>query len=404
VLITAAELLARQPRAVETSARVLDIGDVALASACEPLPVRAGDLAQLIYTSGSTGLPKGVMLTHHAVRAAVDTVAGYLGITHEDRIASLIPFSSVYGLNQLLCAVRTGAALVVERSPVPHQIIAELRAHETTVLATVPPLWLQLLRVPAFRDERVPSLRIVQNAGGHLPVEAVRRLRAAQPHAQVFLQYGMTETFRSTFLAPDEVDRHPDSVGKAIPGAEILVLRDDGTPCDVGEIGELVYRGPTVSAGYWNDPEMTARVFRTYPGTLSAGNGEGAPDTERVVFSGDLVRRDAEGFLYFVSRRDRVIKSLGFRIGPDEILDVLHASGEIAEGVVTTEPDGQRGERIVACVVLAPEGSAQRLETYCRAELPRHMQPARIDVLQEIPRLPGGKHDLAALRERQLVR
>jgi acyl-CoA synthetase (AMP-forming)/AMP-acid ligase II len=400
-LISAAELLVRQPRAIETSAHLLDIGTVPLAGGCEPLPVRPGDLAQLIYTSGSTGLPKGVMLTHHAVRSAIDVVTSYLGLAPDDRIASLIPFSSVYGLNQLLCAARTGAVLVVERSPVPHQIAAELRAHETTVLATVPPLWLQLLRVPAFRDERVPSLRVLQNAGGHLPVEAARRLRAAQPHAQLFLQYGMTETFRSTFLAPDEVDRHPHSIGRAIPGAEILVLRDDGTPCEVGEIGELVHRGPTVAAGYWNDPEATARVFRPHPCVQRAGDQGTAPDAERVVFSGDLVRRDAEGLLYFVSRRDRVIKSLGFRIGPDEILDVLHASGEITEGVVTTEPDGQRGERIIACVVLAPEGSAHRLEAYCRVELPRHMQPTRIDVLDEIPHLPGGKHDLAALRERQ---
>jgi acyl-CoA synthetase (AMP-forming)/AMP-acid ligase II len=334
------------------------------------------------------------MFTHGNLWSAIQAVTTYLGIGPDDRIASLLPFSSVYGLNQLLCAVRTGAALVVQRSPVPHQIVTEMRVHAVTVLAAVPPLWLQLLSVPSFCSEAIPSLRVLQNAGGHLPTEAVRRIRRAQPHARLFLQYGMTETFRSTFLSPEEVDRRPDSMGQAIPGAEILVLREDCTPCEPGEVGELVHRGPTVAAGYWNDPESTARVFRVIPRSVERDSGD-----ERVVFSGDLVRRDAEGFLYYVSRRDRIIKSLGFRIGPDEIVEALYASGEISEAAVTAEADEQRGARIVAFVVLAPGGCAKRLEAFCRAELPRHMQPARIDVCAAIPRLASGKYDIAALSE-----
>jgi acyl-coenzyme A synthetase/AMP-(fatty) acid ligase len=246
--------------------------------------------------------------------------------------------------------------------------------------------------VPRFRDEAMPALRIMQNAGGHLPVSCLRRLRLAQPQARLFLQYGLTETFRSTYLAPDEVDRHPGSIGRAIPGADILVVRDDLTSCDVGEVGELVHRGPTVAVGYWNDVEATARVFRPDP-----RGGSSAAPAERVVFSGDLVRRDAEGRLYFVGRRDRMIKTLGHRVAPDEVVEVLIASGEILDAVVAGEPDDERGERIVAYVTLSPAGSVKALRSFCRRELPRHMQPSRFEAHCTLPRLASGKYDLQAL-------
>ena len=204
--------------------------------------------------------------------------------------------------------------------------------------------------------------------------------------------YGLTEAFRSTYLPPDEVDRRPESMGRAIPGAEILVLREDGTECAPEEVGELVHRGPTVALGYWADPEATARVYRPHP-----LRPEGTPDQERVVYSGDLVRRDAEGFLYFVGRRDKMIKTLGFRVSPDEVVEVLYASGEVVEAIVTTESDDDRGERIVAFVVLAPNGSLERLEQHAKIELPRYMQPARFEVRDALPRTSSGKHDPKAL-------
>ena len=207
--------------------------------------------------------------------------------------------------------------------------------------------------------------------------------------------YGLTEALRCTYLPPAELDRRPDSMGRAIPGGEAYVLLEDGTPAPPGEIGELVYRGPTVTLGYWNDPEVTARVFRPNPLRPS-----GAPpsDADRVVFSGDLVRRDDEGFLYFVGRRDRIIKTMGYRVGPDEILGVLYASGEVADAVVVGEPDEARGERIVAYVVLAEQGSLERLQAYYGRELPRYLQPARVEVRAALPLLASGKHDLDAVR------
>lgn len=390
VLLTTADMLAQHQRDLRSEAEIVDLSSTGQRARFAPVARDAADLAQIIFTSGSSGMPKGVVFSHRALTTAIDTVVEYLGLASDDRIMSLMPFSSVYGLNQMLCAVRCTATLIVSLTPVPHQILLEAKAHDVSVLAAVPPLWLQLLATPAFRSAPVASFRVLQNAGGHLPVEAVRQLRAAQPNARLFLQYGMTETFRSTFLDPAEVDAHPDSMGRPLPGATIVVVRQDGSPCAPGEVGELVFSGPTLAEGYWDAPEQTAATFRAHP-----FDPEGPA---RVVYSGDLVRYDDEGRLFYVARRDRLIKSLGFRIGPDEIVDVLYASGEIREAVITTEPDAVRGERIIAYVALSPNGSMAKLQQFCREELPRHMQPARIHGGSLLPRLPSGKYDLDALR------
>jgi amino acid adenylation domain-containing protein len=390
ILIASADLLARQPRALDTTAARVLTGDIPATAGFAPVNRVGQDVAQIIYTSGSTGQPKGVTLTHANLWAGARSVITYLGVTEDDRLASLLPFSFDYGFNQLLCTVLSGATLAVERSPVPQQIVASLRSLQVTILAGVPPLWLQLLAASSFRSE-LPHLRAMTNSGGRLPVEAVRTLRQSHPAAKLFLMYGLTEAFRSTYLPPDEADAHPDSIGEAIPGAEILVVRDDGTSCEPGEVGELVHRGPTVALGYWNDPDASAKVFRPHPLRPA-----GAPDAERVVYSGDLVRRDRDGWLYHVGRRDHMIKTLGYRVSPDEVAEALYGSGQVVEAVVGSEPDPERGERIVAYVVLKPEGTLGHLEEFCRAELPRYMQPSRILVRAELPRTSSGKHDVRA--------
>jgi amino acid adenylation domain-containing protein len=391
--ITSLDLLARQPRAPLSDATVILAQEISGGDGMAPADRVGGDVAQIIYTSGSTGQPKGVTLSHGNLWAGARAVTSYLHISHDDRIASLLPFSFDYGFNQLLCAVGNGAALIVERSPVPQQIVGTLRTLEATVLAGVPPLWLQLLTTETFRAEPLARLRAMTNTGGRLPVEAVRALRRSHPQAELFLMYGLTEAFRSTYLPPGEVDGHPDSIGQAIPGAEILILGEDLTPCRSGEVGELVHRGPTVALGYWNDAEATAKVFRPNP-----LRPVGVPDAERVVFSGDLVRLGEDGWLYYVARRDRMIKTLGYRVSPDEVAEALYASGQVQEGIIGAEPDPERGERIVAYVVLADGGSVDLLEAFCRAELPRYMQPSRIEVRAELPRTSSGKHDLNAAR------
>lgn len=392
LLVASADLLARQARQVASGIPQLDPLDVAIASCWEPQPRVGSDVAQLIYTSGSTGSPKGVTISHANLWAGVQSVASYLQLGPADRFASLLPFSFDYGFNQLLCALWCGGTLVIDGSRMPEDIIAWLRSADVTVLAAVPPLWMQLLAVPAFAVP-IPSLRIMTNTGGRLPVDAVRRIRANQPQAQLFLMYGLTEAFRATFLPPDEVDAYPSSIGRAIPGAEILVLREDGTPCTADEVSELVQRGPTVALGYWNDPVATAATFRQNPCRVA-----GAPDAERVVYSGDLVRRDEAGRIFFVGRRDKLIMTLGHRVSPDEVADALYASGEVTEAVVTAEPDGMCGEQIVAVVNLAPGGSVARLRAFCKTELPRYMQPARYQVQEELPRVANGKYDVTAIR------
>jgi acyl-CoA synthetase (AMP-forming)/AMP-acid ligase II len=378
-LVAAPAITARLPRRLRTGAQMIDPGGLPEAGSLEPVPRDEHDVAQIVYTSGSTGQPKGVTLSHGNLRAGAEAVTDYLGISGEDRIASLLPFSFDYGLNQLWCSTAKAATLVVDRSPIAARIVRTLRECEVTVLACVPPLWLQLLQVEAFRSAPLPGLRVMTNTGGRLPVDAVRKLRACQPLADLVLMYGLTEAFRSTWLQPERVDDKPDSIGQAIPGAEVLVVDEHGSECPPGDPGQLVHRGPTVALGYWNDPEATGRVFR-----------------DGAVWSGDLVRRDEEGDLFFVGREDSLIKTLGYRVSPDEVAEVLYASGQVAEALVSSEPDRERGARIVAHVVLAPGGSLGRLQEFAAQELPRYMQPSRVEVHEELARTASGKHDALA--------
>jgi amino acid adenylation domain-containing protein len=392
-LLTSADVHDRLPRPLETSARTIDVRSLPAKDTLRPAARVGGDVAQIIYTSGSTGLPKGVTVSHANLWAGMSSVVTYLEITGEDRIAALLPFSFDYGLNQLLCAAGTGACLVIERSPVPARIAHTLAHQRVSVVAAVPPLWLQLLEADSFRSTPMTSLRVLTNSGGRLPTEAVRALRRCQPAANLVLMYGLTEAFRSTYLPPDRVDDKPNSIGQAIPGAQIHVIDDEGCACEAGQVGQLIHRGPTVALGYWDDPEATARVFR--PNPLRPA---GTPDAERVVFSGDLVSRDEDGDLFFVGRSDTLIKTLGYRVSPDEVVDVLHASGQVVEAVVTSEPDDAVGARIVAYVVLRSGGSLERLEAFVAKELPRYMRPARIEARDALPRTASGKHDAAAAR------
>jgi amino acid adenylation domain-containing protein len=391
VLLTSNEMSDMLGRALETSAKIIEIASIPSASWAAPIVRVEHDPAQIIYTSGSTGQPKGVLISHGNLWAGSQSVAAYTELTANDRLASLLPFSFDYGFNQLLTTLLVGATLVVERSPLAATIAATLRKEEVTLLPCVPPLWLQLLGTPAFRAE-LPALRAMTNTGGRLPETAVRALRTHHPKAKLFLMYGLTEAFRSTFLPPEEADRHPDSIGRAIPGAQIMVLTEAMQEAGVGEEGELVHRGPTVALGYWNDPEATAKVYR--PNPLRPA---GAPDQERVVFSGDLVKRDADGFLYYVARRDKMIKTMGHRVSPDEVASVLYASKQVVEVIIATEPDEARGSRIIAHVVLTEGATVEALQKFAGTELPRYMQPARFEVHASLPRTSSGKHDPKAL-------
>jgi len=357
------------------------------------------DLAAILYTSGSTGKPKGVMLSHANLMAGSSIVSTYLGITDTERILAVLPFSFDAGLNQLMTAFQQGATLVLITFVFAMEIVQMMRKERITALAGVPTVW-SMLAHPASTLERhaFPHLRYITNTGGVMPQSVLATLRKALPTTKIFLMYGLTEAFRSTYLPPEELDRRPTSMGKAIPNTEILVIDDQGRRCRPGEVGELVHRGPTVSLGYWGQPELTARVLKPHP-FLPPEPGE----SEKVCYSGDLVRMDEEGFLYFVGRRDNLIKSSGFRISPTEVEEVLFQSGKVREAAVIGVPDEVLGQAIKAFVTpqnAEPLNSAALLD-FCAEKMPRYMVPKSVAVLDALPKTPTGKIDYPALRRRE---
>ena len=360
------------------------------------------DLAAILYTSGSTGKPKGVMLSHAQILAGASIVSTYLGISEADRILAILPFSFDAGLNQLTTAFQQGGTLVLMSFVFAREIIDMMLQEKITGLAGVPTLW-SLIAQPnsTLQKHRFPHLRYITNTGGAMPQSVLTVLRQALPTTNIILMYGLTEAFRSTYLPPEELDRRPTSMGKAIPNTEILVINEKGQPCQPGEVGELVHRGPTVSMGYWGQPELSARVLRPHP-FLRPELG----DSERVCYSGDLVKMDEDGFLYFVGRRDTMIKSSGFRISPTEVEEVLFQSGMIQQAAVIGVQDEVLGQTIKAFVV-PHDGSpaaAEDLLAFCTEKMPRHMVPKTIEVLNELPKTSSGKVDYPALRRHEGLR
>jgi len=356
------------------------------------------DLAAILYTSGSTGKPKGVMLSHANVVAGSRIVSTYLGITENERILAVLPFSFDAGMNQLMTAFEKGATCVLINFVFAREIVQALLKERITGLAGVPTLW-SLLAQPnsTLSKQPITHLRYITNTGGAMPQAVLKVLREALPTTQIFLMYGLTEAFRSTYLSPDELDRRPTSMGKAIPDTEILVLNEKGQLCKPGETGELVHRGPTVSLG-WNRPEDTARALRPNPALPSE-----LGDSEKVCYSGDLVKMDEEGFLYFVGRRDTMIKSSGVRISPTEVEEVLFQSGKLRGAAVIGIPDETLGQTIKAFVV-PRDGNAldtDVLLSYCAEKMPRYMVPKAFEVMSELPKTSSGKVDYPALRRRE---
>jgi acyl-CoA ligase (AMP-forming) (exosortase A-associated) len=357
------------------------------------------DLAAILYTSGSTGKPKGVMLSHANIAAGSRIVSTYLGITEGERILAVLPFSFDAGMNQLMTAFEKGATCVLINFVFAREIVQALLKERITGLAGVPTLW-SLLAQPSstLSKQPMPHLRYITNTGGAMPQAVLKVLREVLPTTKVFLMYGLTEAFRSTFLPPEELDRRPTSMGKAIPDTEILVLNEQGQLCKPGEPGELVHRGPTVSLGYWNRPEDTARALRPNP-LLPPELG----DCEKVCYSGDLVKMDDDGFLYFIGRRDTMIKSSGVRISPTEVEEVLFQSGKLRGAAVIGIPDEMLGQTIKAFVVPRDGNTLDTdvLLAYCAEKMPRYMVPKAFEVMSELPKTSSGKVDYPALRRRE---
>ncbi len=359
-----------------------------------PLPPSTGDtndLAALLYTSGSTGRPKGVMLSHANLWLGAIAVAHYLRLAPDDRTLAVLPLSFDAGLNQLLSTWAAGASVVPLDYLVAADVVRAVERHDVTTLAGVPPLWIQLSEAK-WPTETAARLRRLSATGGRMPVPVVRQLRALFPHASLYLMYGLTEAFRSTFLDPALVDTHPDLIGRAIPFAEVMVARPDGSIAADGEPGELVHAGPLVAQGYWRDPERTAERFRPAPPASRLGG--------IAAWSGDGVVRGADGLLRFVGRDDEMIKVSGNRVSPTEIEEAAIASGAVAEVVALGVPDLRLGQAIRLVARAAPgEEAEERLLHYFKHELPTFQQPREIVWVDALPRNPNGKLDRVRVRE-----
>ncbi|HZY65376.1 MAG TPA: AMP-binding protein [Rubrobacteraceae bacterium] len=360
-------------------------------------PVLEGDLGTILYTSGSTGQPKGVAFSQRNLVVGAQIVSTYVENTAEDRILAALPFSFDYGLNQLTSSLRVGATLILQNSRLPGDLIKGLRRHEATGLAGVPPLWTLLLRsAKSLEEQPLEHLRYITNSGGRIPYANLQELRRLLTHTKIYLMYGLTEAFRSTYLPPDELDRvTPENwcIGKAIPNAEVYVVNKDGEECAPGETGELVHRGPTVAMGYWGKVEATRKAYKTDPFAHPE-----LPES-KVVHSGDLAYRDEEGYLYLVGRADAMIKSQGYRMSPEEIEDLIIGSGYVSEAVAFGVPDPDVGAQVIVAVSLKDgvngdrNEAAEKIREHCVKNGPPYMVPKEIVVQDELPKTGSGKVD-----------
>ena len=370
----------------------LKIGEEVIDSSGHGLPLSIAepdDLAAILYTSGSTGRPKGVMLSHANLWLGAESVASYLKILREDRVLAVLPLSFDYGQNQLLSTWYAGAAVAPLDYLTARDVVKAVARNGITTLAGVPPLWVQLVEAE-WPVETAAYLKRLTNSGGALTPSLIDAMRRTFPNADIYPMYGLTEAFRSTYLDPKFVADHPTSMGRAIPHAEILVCRSDGTITADEEPGELVHCGPLVAKGYWQDEERTAQRFKPAPRASEYGG--------MAVWSGDTVRRDANHLLYFVGRDDAMIKTAGNRVSPTEVEDVAVASGLIYEAVAFGIPDPRLGAAIML-IVRGKDGVSDEegLAAYLRQNLPNFMQPQAIEWRDALPRNPNGKLDRVAI-------
>ena len=340
------------------------------------------DLAMLIYTSGSTGRPKGVMMTHRNIEAAATSLTGLLKNTADDVILSVLPLSFNYGLYQLLMAVKLGATLVLEKSfAFPQAIFDTMRVEKVTGFPIVPTMSAIIMQMKDLTDGFLPDLRYITNTAAQLPVPHIGFLQKIFPDAEIYSMYGMTECKRCTWLPPHMISEKPDSVGIALPNSEVYLVDEQGAPVAIGDVGEMVVRGPNVMQGYWNNPEASAQMLKT-----------GRNPWEKVLFTGDLLRIDSDGYYYFIGRKDDIIKSRGEKVPPKEVETVLYAHQAVREAVVAGVPDAMLGHAVTALVIATDKAlSEKELIRFCRQHLEDFMVPVFVQIVDELPRTDTGK-------------
>lgn len=348
----------------------------------------SNELAVILYTSGSTGTPKGVMLSHGNLFHGALSVSTYLQNNEHDRILALMPFSFDYGLSQLTTAVLSGASLVLYDYLVPRGVIDIVCRHKITGIPAVPHLWDQLVKVDW---PKMKHLRYITSTGGRLQLSTTEKLTEKFPNTHIYSMYGFTEAFRATFLPPNQLTERPGSIGKAVPSSEVLVVGTDGRELKAFEHGELIQSGPLVSQGYWNDPVGTAAKIHQ--------RDVDSPSGKHFAWSGDEAYKDEDGYIYFVSRMDDLVKLNGYRVSPSEIEVALLYCPWVNEASILIVPDERLGNVAVAFVVLTMPVEPGRLTRWCKTKLPAYMVPARWIVLEKLPTTPNKKIDRTALLE-----
>jgi amino acid adenylation domain-containing protein len=342
------------------------------------------DLASLIYTSGSTGVPKGVMCTHLNMASAASSIIEYLENTPEDIILNVLPISFDYGLYQVLMGLKFGGTVVLEKTFLyPYKIIDLLIKENITGFPIVPTIAAILLKLKNLDKNEFPALRYLSNTAQALPPKFISELQNVFPTAKIYSMYGLTECKRVSYLPPSEIKKRPTSVGIAMPNTEVYIVDEEGNRIDKPDVvGELVVRGANVMKGYWNLPEETDSVYK--PGPIPG---------EKVLYTGDLFKQDEEGFLYFIARKDDVIKVAGERVSPKEIENVLHSIEGVNEAAVVGVDDDILGQAIKAFVSMKKGHnlSEDDILRCCAQNLESFMIPKYVEIVDELPRSAHGK-------------
>lgn len=349
------------------------------------------DLSTLIYTSGSTGEPKGVMSSHNNMISAARSIISYIGNTPDDRVLTVLPLSFDYGLYQVIMCFMYGGTIVLERSMLfPLELIKKIESEKVTGFPIVPTLLVMLLKMETLKNYDLSSLRYISNTGAALPVEHIKTFRKLFPDVQIYSMFGLTECKRIAYLPPADVDRKPGSVGKAMPNCEVFIVNENGNFVKPNEVGELVVRGSNVMRGYWNSQELSEKVYK-----------DGWFQREKVLYTGDFFYQDEEGYLYFVGRKDDMIKTRGERVSPKELENILCSADGISEAAVIGVPDEILGQAIKAFIVRSPGSTVNEKDVlrYCSRNVEIFMIPKYVVFIDSLPKSPNGKIDKKILKQ-----